>query len=142
MSELEAQIGRNGSFYSLPENRAERDRLNNLVGEAQDCFNADDDIEEDKLEIAEELVNESIPNALQIFAPAYCNFGAHEGDGSDFGYWPCMDAIEELPKIADNSEEAIRAEQSEDYSTDVCYVNDHGNVTVYGADGSVLLELV
>lgn len=53
-----------------------------------------------------------------------------------------MESIEELPCIADNSDEAIAAEQSADWSTDVRYVNDHGNVTVYGADGSVLLELV
>lgn len=143
LSELESRIFLNGDYFSRPENFAERDRLANLVGEAQDCFAEDgNEIDPEKEDEASELVNERLPDALNMFAPSYCYFGAHEGDGSDFGYWPDIFAIEELPCIADNSAEAIAAEQSEDFSTDVRYVNDHGNVTVYGADGSVLLELV
>lgn len=141
--ELEWQIRKNGDYFSQPENFDERDRLNNLVGEAQDCFAENGEgIDPDKEDEASELVNETLPDALQTFAPPYCSFGAHEGDGADFGYWPDWSAIEDLPTIADNTPEAIAAEQSDEYSTDVRYVNDHGNVTVYGADGSVLLELV
>lgn len=136
-------MGRNGEYFALPENRGERDKLTTIIGEAQDCFSEDgEDIDPEKEDLASELVNESFFNALEAFAPPYCYFGAHEGDGSDFGYWPSMDAINDLPCIADNSDEAIAAEQSADWSTDVRYVNDHGNVTVYGADGSVILELV
>lgn len=142
-SELESLILVNGDHFSLPENFGERDRLNNLVGEAQDCFSDDGEtIREFSREHADYLVNETLPDALTQFAPPYCYFGAHPGDGSDFGFWPDHDAIEELPQIANNGAEDIAREQSDDFTTDVRYVNDHGNVTVYGADGSVLLELV
>lgn len=139
--ELEWQIRNNGEHFSRPENFADRDRLNNLVGEAQDCFAPDgSEIDPDKEEEASELVNETLPNALSEFAKPYCYFGAHEGDGSDFGYWPSHDSVEELPAV-ENVEQGI-ALQEPDYSTDFRIVNDHGNVTVYGADGSTLLEIV
>jgi hypothetical protein len=85
-------------------------------------------------EEASELVNE-LMDELEMFAPPYCHFGAHEGDGSDFGFWPCLDAIEELPQV-DGSDTA------RELGEDACFVNDHGNVTVYGADGAILLEIV
>ena len=87
-----------------------------------------------ELEMAAELVND-LQYALNEHAPPYCYFGTSEGDGSDFGFWPSMDAIEELPRIQNVDGEEIPDE-------DHAYVNDHGNVTVYGADGSVILELV
>lgn len=74
-------------------------------------------------------------DAMEEFAPPYCYFGANEGDGSDYGFWPSMEAIEELPRIQMAEGEDVPAE-------DHCYVNDHGNVTVFAADGSVILELV
>lgn len=73
--------------------------------------------------------------ALAECAPPYCGFGAHEGDGSDFGFWPSMEAINDLPRI-----QMVEGEDVPD--EDHAFVNDHGNVTVFGADGTVLLELV
>ncbi len=140
-NELEWQLRRNGEYFASPENFALRDKLTALHGEHCDLFDDEGELDAEKFEEASELIND-LSDALCQFAPPYCYFGAHCGDGSDFGFWPDMDAIEELPAIAGNSAEAIAAEQSDDFSTDVRYVNDHGNVTVYGADGSVLLELV
>ena len=89
-----------------------------------------DDSREDAVNLLETLSDE-----LDRLSPPYCYFGAHEGDGSDFGFWPLMDAIDELPRIKNEEGETLPNE-------DHCYVNDHGNVTVYSADGAVLLELV
>jgi hypothetical protein len=89
-----------------------------------------DDSRQESIELLETLFDE-----LNELAPPYCYFGAHEGDGSDFGFWPSMDAIDELPRIKNEEGETLPDE-------DHCYVNDHGNVTVYGANGTVLLELV
>jgi hypothetical protein len=105
--------------------------LVNYADERHEAINVDSDNETSE---DSELVNELI-DALNELAPAYCYFGAHDGDGSDFGFWPLMDAIDELPRIKNEEGETLPDE-------DHCYVNDHGNVTVYGANGTVLLELV
>lgn len=132
-SELESLIFLNGDYFSQPENFADRDRLNNLVGEAQDQWTEDGTELEDE-SIAQELVTE-LEDALCEFAPPYCYFGAHCGDGSDFGFWPSHDSIDELPHVQSSDE-------AKELGEDCKYVNDHGNVTVYGGDGSILLELV
>jgi hypothetical protein len=105
--------------------------LVNYADERHEAINVDSDNETSE---DSELVNELI-DALNDLAPPYCYFGAHEGDGSDFGFWPLMDAIDGLPRIKNEEGETVP-------DCDHCYVNDHGNVTVYGADGTVLLELV
>jgi hypothetical protein len=86
------------------------------------------------LDETSELVN-ALQDALSEHAPPYCYFGASEGDGSDFGFWPSMDAIKELPKVSDPNEVDGMGE-------DCVFVNDHGNVTVYAADGSVIWDCV
>lgn len=140
-SELDWQIRRNGEYFSRPENFSLRDRYNNIVSEAEDMLHIGqgdgraDSISEDQYEEASEMINETLIDALNTFAPPFCQFGAHPGDGSDFGYWPVWEEIDELPTV-DGSDAA--RELGEECKS----VNDHGNVTVYGGDGSILLELV
>ena len=133
ISELEWQMARNGDFFSSPENFGERDRLSNILGEAQAQYSEDGETLED-YEAADEVV-ESLQESLSTFAGPYCYFGTHEGDGSDFGFWPSSYDIDELPTVED-SDAAI--ELGEDCKS----VNDHGNVTVYSGSGKIILELV
>lgn len=127
--ELEFHINRNAEHFNANDTaRAERDRLVALIGEARE-YEGDG---EDAGEIMDDLDTE-----LNVFAPPYCYFGALEGDGADIGYWPALDAIRELPRIKDADADAARA-----LGEDCAFVNDHGNVTVFGGDGTVLLDIV
>lgn len=130
-TELEYHVQRNADEWCSDDGRKERDRLLALVHEARETDPEGDD--------ACELVNVELPDALQAFAPPYCTFGAHEGDGSDFGFWfagqECLDE-NDVVRVADPSE-------VEQHLGEKCYyVNDHGNLTIYGADGKPCLELV
>jgi hypothetical protein len=67
-------------YWCSDAGRAQRDKFMALVDAARQC--ADPDSEEAGY-IVEELFD-----ALNTFAPEGYYFGANEGDGSDFGYWP------------------------------------------------------
>ena len=113
-----------------------RKQVDEAIGEASDwlsALEAEENASDENLpENADEVI-EQLTDALNAFAPAYCYFGAHEGDGADFGFWLDKDALRELPKIPSGSEPPA----DED-----CYaVNDHGNVTVYVA-GEPVVEAV
>ena len=120
---LEDHVQRNAEEWCSDAGR--RDAYMNLVHKARE-IDPDD---------AAELVNELLPDALDEFAPPYTYFGSHEGNGSDFGYWPSWDAIGELPEVEDGDEAKALGE-------DCRFVNDHGNVTIYGGDGSVIWDCV
>lgn len=88
--ELDYQLGRQATRFP-------RRNLRKLVNEAR---RADDDMRD-----APEIVSE-LQDALQQFAPPYAYFGAHPGDGADFGYWlgrifRIMARPEQLDDVAD-----------------------------------------
>ena len=130
LHELEWQLRRNGGHFSKPENFGERDRLNGLVGEAQDCFAEDgQSIVEEKEAEADELVNETLPDALSTFALPYCYFGSHPGDGADFGFWP-----EDIEFVKEQVEfVSSRGEEypPDDFCGEWLHINERGNCTLY-----------
>lgn len=134
-SELEWQIRRCGEYFSQPENREQANKFNELVGAAQDQWEEDGETLKDE-DVASEIVDE-LQEALGEFAGPYCYFGTHEGDGSDFGFWPSLMEIEELP-CYERADEAKEAGETGDFRV----VNDHGNVTVYSANGDEIIGIV
>jgi hypothetical protein len=61
----------------------------------------------------------------------YCRFGAHEGDGSDYGFWPIdIEDIKEQVRergvvVSDLSEVPPR------FNGEILLINDHGNASLY-----------
>lgn len=102
-----------------------------LITEARAWLETDETMEETGDDILEALFD-----ALDAHAPAYCYFGAHEGDGSDYGFWPSWDSIDELQKFNDLAE--VPADISDNY----VIVNDHGNVSLYSSSGSLIWDCV
>jgi hypothetical protein len=85
-------------------------------------------------ESADDILIE-LQDALETFALSYCYFGTNAGDGADFGFWPSMESVNELPRVENGDEAKALGE-------DCVFVNDHGNVTVFGGDGSVIWDCV
>lgn len=135
ISTLEGLQLNNGQFLSRPENSSTRARLANLIGEAQDVFGDDGEtIPEENQETASELVDDFCDVLDQFFAPPFCYFGTHPGDGSDFGFWVSENWREEAeddgcPIISDGSE------LPEDFASGFWFqVSDHGNATLFNRE--------
>lgn len=84
----------------------------------------------------EALFLDSLFEELQEYAPPYAYFGAHEGDGSDFGFW-----LGDLDGEFDGLRVSDTSEVPSDYTGEVLHVNDHGNTTLYVARGGKLREI-
>ena len=131
--ELKRQISRNKEFFALPENKVNFKRLTALVCEAENVW-LDNDLSIDQLDpekedLVEELVNETLPDALQMFCASYCYFGSHEGDGSDFGFWVSHieDIKEQIEFVSSKGEEY----PEDDYAGEWLHINERGNCTLY-----------
>ena len=127
--ELEYQIQRNADEWCSDQDRMHRDRLLRIVWTAREVDPDDDDSTSSALDDLMWTLNE--------FAPPYGYFGAHIGDGSDYGYWIDPDALDEFDglRVDDTSE------VPDDYTGEVLHVNDHGNVTLYAAQNGQLSEI-
>ena len=82
---------------------------------------------------------EIVSNLLNELCPPFVYFGTHEGDGSDFGFWPDIDGIQETVNIAE-----CDASQGISCPDDgvIVQVSDHGNVTVMDMERNVLWSVV
>lgn len=126
--EIRDLLNKNAAHLCSDEGRTMRDRLVALCDDA-DAIDLEDEPFDDNGIVTE------LADALSEFAPPYCYFGAHEGDGSDYGFWPCMEQIQELPVVESGDDAKALGE-------DAVFINDHGNVTVFGGDGSVIFDMV
>lgn len=84
-------------------------------------------------------------DALDAHCPAYCYFGAIEGDGSDYGCWPIdewtiREAIYNGDMLSVDSMPTYR-ELVDSGANYAIAVNDHGNMTLYGFKGRRVVEL-
>ena len=79
---------------------------------------------------------------LNNACPPFVYFGALEGDGADFGFWPDMDRLNEAlqvnglphldePKFIDLEDDGL-----------IVHISDHGNVTVMDIDHNVIWSTV
>jgi hypothetical protein len=70
--------------------------------------------------------------ALDDYAPMYCHFGAPEGDGSDYGFWP-LD-IEDIQRLVAENHGIVVSDLSEvppRFSGEILLINDHGSASLY-----------
>ena len=78
-----------------------------------------------------------LENVLNDYAPPYCYFGCHGGNGSDIGYWPDLSAID----MAIHDGDLVKHDETiEDRETLV--ISDHGNMTLYSADGTEIWSII
>lgn len=94
-----------------------------LIWDAREAAERDD-CDNDDLDIVVEL-----EGALNEVCPPYIYFGTLEGDGSDFGFWPDIESLQEDMRSGE-IDPALEVD-----------INDHGNVTVYVTRGTEREEL-
>jgi len=76
---------------------------------------------------------ERIEDSLMDLAAPFTYFGAHPGDGSDYGFWPDFDAVD---MARTDGELPDTATVPEDYNGLSVDVNDHGNMAILSHDGA------
>jgi hypothetical protein len=106
-------------------------------------------------------LNESLFDALDCYAAPYFYFGAHPGDGSDYGYWLSEEWDQDFASVYRNSAgvldcsvhpftrdeypDQIKVSDTADipswFRGEVAVVNDHGNVTLYVKTSRTLREV-
>lgn len=113
------------SLLHLQVTRFKRARYRKLIREADSMLaRGDINSEESASEVVDDLMN-----ALGDFAPPYGYFGTSEGDGASFGFWVSdLDSFDGL-RVDDTGD------VPHDYQGEVMHVNDHGNMTLYVANG-------
>lgn len=80
---------------------------------------------------------EELFDALNEFAPPYCYFGAHEGNGSDYGFWVSVDMVND--DLRNNTIINVDSEEMPDHFVSI---NDHGNMTLYDRNMDVIWSIV
>lgn len=98
-----------------------------LAGLALDCVKLDADAD-----TLERLLGE-VFDALDAYAPDYAYFGAHPGDGADFGFWLAEDFQQQFQDDGGLEVDNL-SKVPDDYAGMIMVINDHGNATLYARD--------
>lgn len=109
--------------------RRHRSVVQGIARRYEKLTNQDTDLDQDTLDALSDDVA-TLDDILGHYAPDYCYFGAHEGDGADFGVWVDWTSIDHAKhddEIA-KSRDAANVEPKANFWIDV---NDHGNATLY-----------
>ncbi len=85
---------------------------------------------------APDIVDELV-DLLGEHAPEYCYFGAHPGDGSDYGYWPDFEVMD--MDIHDGALKKV--DDIPDADGTYILINDHGNMTLGAVYNGVWHEI-
>lgn len=113
-----------------------------IMEEYKDVLDNDDvDEESDEYHEGMQYCCEALFDALNDYAPPYAHFGAHEGDGADYGFWVSWDSLDDDVKFG----EVLRCNELPDDFGEADYalvISDHGNATLYGKDGKEIWGVV
>jgi hypothetical protein len=112
-------------------------KIHDTCAEIEDrMYDDDSNVREEYFESEEATYDlETLTDLLGEFAPPFCYFGAHEGDGADFGFWLSRDALDE----AEHDGEVVKVAAGDEWpqtAADAEYVlevTDHGNITLFSA---------
>jgi len=81
---------------------------------------------------------------LNNYVPAYCYFGAHEGDSADYGVWVSFESLNDDARHGRSIYKLIAGEEFPKANTTIAdylmVVTDHGNVTLYRKSGNRWIE--
>jgi len=81
---------------------------------------------------------EELFDALNEYSAPYFYFGAHPGDGSDYGWWLDIDAID---ATFDGLKVPYTEEIPEGYEGEALVESDHGNLTLYFCENGKCSEI-
>lgn len=102
-----------------------------------------DEMTDDERELLDYAV-EDLFGVLEEFAGPFFYFGAHPGDGADYGFWFCEESFNdsvhsgEVIKVDELPEKFIVQKHQEYFAV----VTDHGNVTLYDLNGEEIWSIV
>jgi hypothetical protein len=84
---------------------------------------------------------EALFDALNEYCLPYFYFGAHPGDGSDYGYWLSEGFADDFEQDGNGIKVNDTSEVPAGYTGEVLHVSDHGNLTLYSARNGKLTEV-
>lgn len=123
-------------LWELCQQRPLKREHGKLATVIQHCINRDPAYYYDSEDAVQDLL--ALFNALDFYSLPYFYFGAHPGDGADYGWWLPEDWEDQFDGLQVGD---LAAEVPKGYTGEVLHVNDHGDMTLYRASRGRLTEL-